>query len=126
MTDTGNAKQIIENYLLAMENRALDEAAAFLSEEFHMVFPGDTKFRRLEELIDWSRTRYQKIAKTYDHFDICETPDATIVYCYGTLHGTWLSGDVFEGIRFIDRFTVREGKIIDQRVWNDLEIFRPV
>ena len=34
--------------------------------------------------------------------------------------GEWPDGTAFEGIRFIDRFVVVDGKITDQRVWNDL------
>ena len=45
---------------------------------------------------------------------------ASIVYCFGTLHGEALSGESFAGIRFIDRFTVAGGLIRDQMVWNDM------
>jgi hypothetical protein len=30
------------------------------------------------------------------------------------------SGEKYSGIRFIDRFTVRDGKLADQMVWNDM------
>jgi len=43
-----------------------------------------------------------------------------VVYCHGTLSGEWPDGSAFSGIRFIDRFTVRAGKLADQTVWNDL------
>ncbi len=46
--------------------------------------------------------------------------DDTIVYVFGTLQGESLSGRPFSGIRFIDRFVLRNGKIVDQRVWNDM------
>jgi hypothetical protein len=29
-------------------------------------------------------------------------------------------GTPYSGIRFIDRFTVRDGKLVDQNVWNDM------
>jgi hypothetical protein len=32
----------------------------------------------------------------------------------------WPDGTPFEGIRFIDRFTIRDGKLADQLVWNDI------
>jgi hypothetical protein len=41
------------------------------------------------------------------------------VYVLGTLHGRWLDGRTFEGIRFVDRFEIRDGKIRSQEVWND-------
>jgi hypothetical protein len=39
---------------------------------------------------------------------------------FGTLYGEWPDGSAFEGIRFIDRFEVRGGKLTDHKVWNDL------
>jgi hypothetical protein len=42
------------------------------------------------------------------------------VYCFGTLHGELLDGSPYEGVRFIDRFTVRDGRLADQMVWNDM------
>jgi hypothetical protein len=38
----------------------------------------------------------------------------------GTLHGVWLDGTPFEGIRFIDRFELADGRIQRQDVWNDM------
>jgi hypothetical protein len=42
------------------------------------------------------------------------------VWCSGTLAGEWTDGTPFAGIRFVDRFSVRDGMIICQEVWNDL------
>ena len=47
-----------------------------------------------------------------------------VVYCFGTLSGEWLDGTPFAGIRFIDRFTLRDGLLADQTVWNDMGEFR--
>ena len=45
----------------------------------------------------------------------------------GTLHGRWLDGSAFDGIRFIDRFEIRGGRIVRQDVWNDAgELRNPV
>jgi len=45
-----------------------------------------------------------------------------VVYNYGDLRGEWADGTPFSGIRYIDRFVVRDGRIVDQKVWNDLAI----
>ena len=45
---------------------------------------------------------------------------SAVVYCLGTLYGELLSGETYAGIRYIDRFTVRGGKLVDQMVWNDM------
>ena len=43
-----------------------------------------------------------------------------MVFCHGTLLGTWLNGQTFEGIRFNDRMVVQNGLTTPQDVWNDL------
>jgi hypothetical protein len=43
-----------------------------------------------------------------------------VVYIKGTLSGEWPDGTPFEGIRFIDRFEIKGGKLISQEVWNDI------
>ena len=58
--------------------------------------------------------------KQYDAYEAVHADDATIVWCRGTLHGEWPDGAAFAGIRFVDRFTVRHDRIVDQMVWNDL------
>ena len=113
-------RDIVESYLKAMEARALDEARTFLADDFTMTFPGGQVFSTLEQLIDWAKGRYQTIAKTYDSFDQVMGADGSIVYCFGTLSGKWPDGQLFSGIRFIDRFTLEDGRLKSQLVWNDL------
>lgn len=111
--------EIVRDFLNAMEKRDLGGAGGFLDNNFKMIFPGGATFTKLEQLIDWAKDRYTSVGKTYDRFDEAYGTDGATVYCYGTLHGVWLDGTKFEGIRFIDRFTVKDGKLVDQMVWND-------
>lgn len=124
MTSKNKAEIIVREFLGAMEARDLEKAKSFLRSDFSMVFPGTAVFTELSDLVSWSKERYQSIAKTYERFDTCTDEEGAIVYCFGTLRGVWLNGDEFSGIRFIDRFGVHDGLIFDQRVWNDLEIYR--
>jgi hypothetical protein len=119
-----NAIAQIKNYLDAMENRNLTLAKSFLGNNFKLVFPGDNIFSSLEEVIDWAKLRYHWVKKNYDHFDPLISDDIIIVYCYGTLYGEWLDGGAFSKIRFIDRFTLKDGKLSDQIVWNDLAEYK--
>ena len=112
--------QLVRDFLAAMQARDLGRAEGFLSSDFVMEFPGAVRMHKLAELIEWARPRYKSVAKTYTRFDQAFNDDATVVYCYGTLSGEWLDGSTFADIRFIDRFTVRDGKLADQTVWNDL------
>ncbi len=115
------AVALIERFLGAMEDRDLDAAKTCLAGGFSMVFPGGKTMHTLEELIAWASPRYRWIKKSYDRFDPQQAGDSDIfVYCFGTLYGQWPDGVEFEGIRFIDRFVVREGKLTGQMVWNDL------
>jgi len=117
---TSSATQTVRAYLDAMEARDLDSAKGYLAEGFTMTFPGDAVFSTLDELIDWAKPRYRSIGKKYDRFDQTGGAGDEAVYCFGTLFGEWPDGTAFEGIRFIDRFTVKGDKLVDQRVWNDL------
>lgn len=111
---------VVESYLAAMEARDLPRAAGHLADGFVMTFPGGHRFDRPEELVAWAKTRYTRVAKTYERFDEAPAEDGTAVICQGTLHGEWLDGRAFSGIRFVDWFLVRGGKLVEQRVWNDL------
>jgi hypothetical protein len=99
-----------------MERRDLAAAKALLAPGFHMIFPGGRRFETLEALVDWAKTRYRSARKTYERFDVA----GNVVYCFGTLYGERLDGTAYSGIRFIDRFTVKDGRLVDQLVWNDL------
>ena len=111
---------IIRQFLDAMEQRALSRASEFLAEGFEMVFPGNNRFQTLDQMVSWAKTRYQSVHKTYDGFDTSFQGNEARVSCFGTLSGIWPDGTAFENIRFMDRFTLENGKITSQNVWNDL------
>jgi limonene-1,2-epoxide hydrolase len=113
-------EQTVRDYLAAMEARDIDRARALLADGFRMEFPGPVRMTGLDQLLAWAKPRYRFVKKTYERFDTCAADAAAVVYCYGTLGGEWPDGTPFAGIRFIDRFTVRDGRLVDQTVWNDL------
>jgi phenylpyruvate tautomerase PptA (4-oxalocrotonate tautomerase family)/limonene-1,2-epoxide hydrolase len=115
-----DAATVVHDYLKAMEARDLETAKSMLTEDFVMVFPGTGVLRGLDEVLDWAKDRYASVGKTYERFDVAPGEDGVAVYCYGMLAGEWLDGSTFKDIRFIDRFTVCDGKLVDQRVWNDM------
>jgi len=119
------ASQIVLDYLAAMEARDLDTAKSFLAEGFWMEFPGAVRMTSLEELIAWSKPRYQKVGKSYDGFAEAYGEGETVVTCHGMLHGVWPDGSPFSDIRFVDRFTLQGGLLTSQMVWNDLAEVAP-
>jgi hypothetical protein len=115
-----SAKDLIQAYLRTMEARDLVSAQSMLTAHATIIFPGGKFFRNLHELAENARGRYQWVKKTFDHIDYCKHEDgAEIVYVTGTLYGVNNHNMQFEGIRYIDRFVVRDGKINEQYVWND-------
>jgi phenylpyruvate tautomerase PptA (4-oxalocrotonate tautomerase family) len=105
------AAAVVRDYLAAMEERDVGRS-------------GRTMFS-LEELFEWSKTRYSQVGKTFEGFDEAFDENKAIVCCRGTLHGAWVDGTPFEGVRFIDRFELIAGRIVRQEVWNDLSEHRP-
>jgi ketosteroid isomerase-like protein len=118
---TTYGEALVRRYLAAMEARDLATASALLAPGFAMTFPGGVRLASLEALVDWATPRYRSVRKTYDRFDTA----GDVVYCFGTLAGEWPDGTPFAGIRFIDRFEIRDGRLADQKVWNDLAEVRP-
>jgi phenylpyruvate tautomerase PptA (4-oxalocrotonate tautomerase family) len=114
------ASELVQSFLQAMQNRDLEKARSFLHTDFRMCFPGGIVLHTLEELTTWAQSRYTTIRKQYEQFEESWQGDATVVFCHGTLEGTWLNGESFQGIRFIDRIQVQDGVITRQDVWNDL------
>ncbi len=116
--------RIVLDYLQAMESRDLATARSLQAPEFKMIFPGNVEFTTMEDLLQWAGKRYSSVAKKIERVDECNNAGSSVVYCYGTLFGNWLDGTVFDGIRFIDRFELRNNLIVEQLVWNDLAEMR--
>jgi hypothetical protein len=121
-----NASVLVRSFLEAMQAREFATAQSFLAAGFSMRFPGSAPMHKLEELLDFSRSRYQRVAKSFERFEESWAGDHTVVYCSGTLYGEWPDGSAFEGIRFIDRFELADGLIRRQDVWNDLSLHQPL
>ena len=112
--------EMVDNFLRTMEARDLEKAKSFLAPGFTMTFPGDAVMSSLEELVVWSKSRYLWVRKSYDQIDVVDQGTQQIVYCFGRLEGEGLDNVPFSGIRFIDRFSIKDGKFTDQKVWNDM------
>ncbi|MCE8037463.1 MAG: nuclear transport factor 2 family protein [Halomonadaceae bacterium] len=117
-------EEVVRDFLAAMEARELERAGALLDEEFSMVFPGSGEMHRLEELVAWAADRYRFVRKRIAAVETCDGNGVTAVFCHGELDGEWPDGTPFAGVRFIDRFELRHGRIVRQQVWNDLALAR--
>jgi len=120
-----DASALVRSFLDLMQERDLAGASRLLGPDFRMQFPGSPPMQRLEQLVSRAGGQYRSVGKTYERFDESWTEAGAVVYCFGSLHGEWLDGTAFEGIRFIDRFEVTDGLITRQDVWNDLALHKP-
>lgn len=112
---------IVEEFLQHLGQRNLERARNLIADDFVMLFPATAAMHQFEQLIEWSKSRHNKIEKTMEGIEALHSAgDETVVYCRGTLSGEWTDGTPFNGIRFVDRFELVNGKITRQEVWNDI------
>jgi ketosteroid isomerase-like protein len=119
------AAEAIDTYLQLCEDRELEQASNYLADGVELIFPGNRSYASLQEMAQASKGRYTWVKKHRTDYSVAErtAPDGTaeqVVTSIGTLYGEKLDGTPFEGIRYIDVFTVRDGRIVRQEVWNDL------
>lgn len=110
---------MILEYLAAADERRMGEAGAYLAPNAIHVFP-QGRFHDLEAVGAAMASRYRSIRKTYETWDVMDAESETVVVATGTLSGENIHGLDFAGVRFCDRFVVRDGLISEQHVWNDL------
>lgn len=110
------AEDIVRSYLAALEEREIARAEAMLAPGHVSVFPGGARLSGPREVVAWAAPRYRWVRKRIERVDAA----GDTVYVLGTLYGEWPDGSAFEGIRFIDRFELRDGRIARIDVWNDL------
>jgi hypothetical protein len=118
---SGDAGALVEEYLRLCEARDLDAACALLGPEPVLVFPGGIRHRTLHDMVAEAATRYRVVRKRREHPLVATCEDgSTLVLSRGTLEGEALDGTLFSGIRYLDVFVVRDGRIHEQHVLNDL------
>ena len=126
MPATTWAETLVRDFLDAVERRDVAACQAVMAPDIVMTFPSGIRHADIQALFASSGKRYRAVAKTIEQIDVLATgAEAAIVYCFGTLYGTWMNGQAFDGIRFIDRFEIAGGLITRQDVWDDSAIFRP-
>jgi hypothetical protein len=124
--DIENGAALVKRFLRLMEARDLETAEALMAPGAKITFPGGHEFTSQQEMVAAASGRYQWIKKKFEdpegasQIEAFKQDEDLIVYVRGTLYGVNLKDVPFEGIRFIDRFLLRNGRIVQQDVWNDL------
>ena len=117
--NAAKAANIVEKFLIASMVPDPEAAARYIVEPLKLTFTGGRKFSHPRESTAFNAKRYKWVKKVMDRFDVAPGAGEFIVYSIGTLYGEWPDGTPFEGNRYVDRYVVREGKIIQMDVWND-------
>ena len=113
------AAAVVEAFLQASMVPDPQTAARYISDDLRITFTGGRKYRHPRETAAFNAKRYKWVKKKMERTDVVSGEHETIVYNLGTLYGEWPDGTPFEGNRYVDRFVVREGKIVQMDVWND-------
>ena len=114
-------KEIVEEFLRIIMIPDPAGARAFTSPELRIRFTGGRPMRDPSETSAFNAARYRWVKKRFERTDLVTgaTDEQATVYNIGTLYGEWLDGTPFEGNRYVDRYVVRHGKIVQMDVWND-------
>jgi hypothetical protein len=120
--NASSAVALVKRYLEACSGRRVEEAAGCLADGCELVFPWG-RFRTLPELFAETQARYRWARKHYVSWDVVRHADGSvIVIVAGTLFGEALDGTPFADVRYIDRFVIRDSRIVQHQVWNDLAV----
>jgi ketosteroid isomerase-like protein len=115
------AKAIVEAYLERSMVPDPEGAAAYVADDFQLVFTGGRRFSGPAESAAFNAKRYAWVKKKFLRTDAALDPETGDVHVYNTgyLYGEWKDGTRFETNRYMDIFVVRDGKIVSTDVWND-------
>jgi hypothetical protein len=116
---TAEAAGIVERFLVASMVPDPETAATFMTADVAITFTGGRTFKHPRETTAFNTMRYKWVKKKMERTDVAPGGGETVVYNTGTLYGEWHDGTPFEGNRYVDRFVVRSGKIVQMDVWND-------
>ena len=117
--ETAQAAEIVELYLEASMIPDPRKAATYIADDLRITFTGGRKYTHPRETAEFNAKRYKWVKKKIERSDVVPGDNETIIYNLGTLYGEWPDGTPFEGNRYVDRFVVKGGKIVQMDVWND-------
>ena len=117
--EAAEAAAIVEAFLVASMVPDPETAARYIAPDLAITFTGGRQYSHPRETAAFNAGRHKWVKKNMERTDVVPGQGETIVYNLGTLYGEWPDGTPFEGNRYVDRFVVRGGKIVQMDVWND-------
>ena len=118
---TLQAKALVETFLQTIMVPDPEGARAFTAPDLRIRFTGGREMTDPADCSRFNASRYAWVKKRFEQTDVVAgaTEAEAIVYNIGTLYGAWPDGTLFEGNRYVDRYVVRHGLIVQMDVWND-------
>lgn len=113
------------DFMDAMERGDLAAATVLCAPRFTLLAPGGLRCNTLAEFAEFGRGRYREIRKVEREFDACESAAGIVVYARGVMDGRWLDGSAFAGLRYVDRFLIVDGRVLELQILNELGEHRP-
>lgn len=119
--DTYDPAALVDEYLRILMIPDPDSARRMVAPDLAIRFTGGRAMRDPSECAAFNATRYSWVKKRVESTEVVAgaTRDHAIVYSRGTLYGAWPDGTAFEGNRYVDRYVIRDGLIVQMDVWND-------
>ncbi len=119
--DAMSPAQIVDEYLRILMIPDPDGARRFIGPELRIRFTGARAMSDPAQCAAFNASRYRWVKKRIERTETVAggSADDTVVYSLGTLYGEWPDGRPFEGNRYVDRYVVRQGRIVQMDVWND-------
>jgi hypothetical protein len=119
MNHENESVNIVSNFLEASMIPDPVRAASYMADEVKITFTGGREMSNTQAITAFNAGRYAWVKKQLGQFDWMDKEDYTVVYSNGFLYGEWPDGSAFAGNRYLDRFEVKNGKIVRMDVWND-------
>jgi ketosteroid isomerase-like protein len=116
-----NPKETVDEFLRVIMIPDPVGARAFISPDIRIRFTGAREMQDPAECSSFNAQRYKWVKKRIEFTDLVAggSDEEATVYSVGTLYGEWPDGAAFSGNRYVDRYVVRQGKIVEMEVWND-------
>jgi len=112
---------LVDQYLRMLMIPDPDGARQLVSPALKIRFTGGRAMNDPAQCAAFNATRYRWVGKRFEATEVMAgaTLEAAVVYNRGTLYGEWPDGEPFEGNRYVDRYVVSHGLIVQMDVWND-------
>ncbi|MDO1583572.1 nuclear transport factor 2 family protein [Rhizobium oryzicola] len=111
--------QAVKDYLDASMAPDPVRAEKYIAPKFVCRFTGNRVFNTASGPTGFNAKRYRWVKKRIERYDVVPGDTETIIYSLGFLYGEWPDGTPFDDNRYVDRFVVRDGLILETDVWND-------